>query len=187
MFGPAAKSFVDSFILIYVSHPFDVGDKISLDGSTSFVVDKISLYTTSAHTGDGRAVIFPNPSLLAIQLYNFTRSLSYSLTIQLQVDILTTVEQLQALEAATKEFIVEKTEGVWKEDSFAMSMDKIEFSKMCTVALEATLNGVTWAEGSKYKEHKSKLLFFLHAMCKELGISYHPPTQNIRVSKEKRE
>jgi len=32
MFGPAAKSFMDSFILIYVSHPFDVGDKISLDG-----------------------------------------------------------------------------------------------------------------------------------------------------------
>lgn len=185
MFGPACKSLVDSFILIYVSHPFDVGDKISLNGDTLYLVDKISLYTTATHTGDGRTVIFPNPALLNIQLYNYTRSLAYTFITNLHVDILTSEEQVHSLEEQTLAFLASKP-NVWQLDTFNVRMDKIDNLKLCTLSIIATLNGISWAEYSKFKPHTSDLLFFLQKKCRELGISYEPPAQRVIMEQDRR-
>jgi len=141
------------------------------------------LYTTRAHTGDGRATVFPNPYLLGLQLYNFSRSLAYNMTIQLQVDIDTPREKLKTLEEEVLKYFRETEAGVWTAESGDMRMTKIDLSKMCTLEISATLNGITWVDGGKAGGHKSKFMYFLYEKCRELEITYSPPVQKYHLFK----
>lgn len=81
-------------------------NRISVDGgSTQVLVDKIQLYTTQVHVSDGRVIILSNPTILPLSIFNYTRSLPYTLSTQIHVDINTDPFTLIAFKKALKAYL----------------------------------------------------------------------------------
>ena len=58
-------------LVIFTSHPFDIGDVLEADGVTG-TVQEIRLYHTRLQTADGLTVLIPNKELSASKMINYT-------------------------------------------------------------------------------------------------------------------
>jgi hypothetical protein len=76
--GPAVTQVMNSLLLVLVTRPFDVGDRITASGLYAgeeiLLVEKISVLTTSLKRVSNKLVIVPNHVLGAMTIENFKRS-----------------------------------------------------------------------------------------------------------------
>jgi hypothetical protein len=76
--GPAVAQVMSSLLLVLVTRPFDVGDRITASGlfggEEFLLVEKISVLTTSLKRVNNKVVIVPNHMLGAMHIENFKRS-----------------------------------------------------------------------------------------------------------------
>jgi len=73
MFGASANIVFTSIIFVFITHPFDVGDRIIVDGETLFVYE-IGLFCTSFQRWDSHLVYYPNSALVDRHIVNVRRS-----------------------------------------------------------------------------------------------------------------
>lgn len=59
VFGGSASTTFNCIIFLFVSHPFDAGDRVNIDGE-NYVVEKFNLLNTVLVRSDGRKVFTPN-------------------------------------------------------------------------------------------------------------------------------
>lgn len=105
-FQSSIKSLIESIIFLFVTHPFDVGDRISFQGDSYFVKAMTIMSSTLTHT-DGREVYLSNPVLSQYFIYNIRRSGSQIETIRVAVDVTTTAEMFSKLTAELNKEIKE--------------------------------------------------------------------------------
>lgn len=93
-----------TIVFIFVSHPFDVGDVVLLDGQ-KFVVRGISWWHSSFY-GDGDCLVYLSNALLNDKaIVNFRRSGPQGEEIDIDLHMDTTKEQLNALEESLSQFV----------------------------------------------------------------------------------
>ncbi|KAJ1341375.1 hypothetical protein BSLG_004105 [Batrachochytrium salamandrivorans] len=108
IFGGAAKTTFDCIVFLFVTHPYDTGDRVLVDG-VGFRVIELNLLTTVFENGDGRTVYAPNAVLSQKMIHNIRRSGDQSEAIDLQFDFDTPEEILLELHARMLVFV--KTES----------------------------------------------------------------------------
>lgn len=59
VFGSATRNTFECIIFLFVTHPYDTGDRIIIDGST-YLVDEVNLLTTVLVRSDGQRIYAPN-------------------------------------------------------------------------------------------------------------------------------
>ena len=81
LFSATAQEFLQSIIFVFVKHPFDVGDRVSVYGNTGssmkgddYFVKEISLLYTEFKKMEGHIVQAPNSYLKSIFILNLRRS-----------------------------------------------------------------------------------------------------------------
>jgi hypothetical protein len=81
LFSATAQEFLQSIIFVFVKHPFDVGDRVSIYGNTGtamkgddYFVKKISLLYTEFKKMEGQIVQAPNSYLNTLFILNQRRS-----------------------------------------------------------------------------------------------------------------
>lgn len=73
LFHSTAKSCFESILFVFIQHPFDVGDRVIIDGET-FVIEDIEVFTTKMIRWDGILVYITNFSLCSKVIQNIRRS-----------------------------------------------------------------------------------------------------------------
>jgi hypothetical protein len=111
-FGPTVCRCFEGFIFVFVQHPFECGDWISLgddDGGrpTPIAVRRIHLLTTELNMMDGRVVALQNCSLREKNICNLSRSKRPLLAIPVRVHADTPASFANNLEARLKQYAVE--------------------------------------------------------------------------------
>jgi len=114
MLQATAQEFLQSIIFVFVKHPFDVGDRVTVYGNTGalgrgddYYVTAISLLYTEFKKMEGHIVQAPNSTLNALFILNHRRSNGLADPIELKIRFGTTEEQIEDLKARMLEFCLE--------------------------------------------------------------------------------
>ncbi|CAF9920894.1 MAG: hypothetical protein GOMPHAMPRED_002168 [Gomphillus americanus] len=115
LFSATAQEFLQSIIFVFVKHPFDVGDRVSVYGNTGvsmkgddYFVKEISLLYTEFKKMEGHVVQAPNSYLNTLFILNQRRSGGLAEAVPMTFKFGTTLEQLEELRARLLEFVKEE-------------------------------------------------------------------------------
>lgn len=109
-----AQEFLQSIIFVFVKHPFDVGDRVTIYGNTGkmmtgddYYVQEISLLFTEFKKMEGHTVQAPNSLLNTLFILNQRRSNGLADPIELKMRFGTSEELIEELKTRMTEFVME--------------------------------------------------------------------------------
>lgn len=112
LFSATAQEFLQSVIFVFVKHPFDVGDRVSVYGNTGsllrgddYFVKEISLLYTEFKKMEGHIVQAPNSYLNTLFILNQRRSGGLAEAVSITIKFGTTLDQIDGLRTKLLEFV----------------------------------------------------------------------------------
>ncbi|KAI9704667.1 MAG: hypothetical protein M1820_005415 [Bogoriella megaspora] len=112
LFSTTAQEFLQSVIFVFVKHPFDVGDRVTIYGNTGkemtgddYFVKEISLLYTEFKKMEGHIVQAPNSYLNQIFILNQRRSGGLAEAVTITIKFGTTLDQIEQLRNRLLDFV----------------------------------------------------------------------------------
>ncbi|KAL2352169.1 Mechanosensitive ion channel-domain-containing protein [Cryomyces antarcticus] len=112
LFSATAQEFLQSCIFVFVKHPFDVGDRVSIYGNTGplgrgddYFVKEIALLYTEFKKMEGHVVQASNSYLNTLFILNQRRSGGLAEAVPITVKFGTTLDQIDTLRQRLLEFV----------------------------------------------------------------------------------
>ncbi|SPO06028.1 related to Mechanosensitive ion channel family [Cephalotrichum gorgonifer] len=113
MLQATAQEFLQSIIFVFVKHPFDVGDRVTVYGNAGmlgrgddYYVTEISLLYTEFKKMEGHIVQAPNSILNTLFILNQRRSNGLADPVELKIRFGTTEEQIEELKARMLDYCI---------------------------------------------------------------------------------
>lgn len=108
IFSTTAQEVLGSCIFLFVKHPFDVGDRVDINGR-SYMVERISLLFTIFHcVSDHRITQTSNATLNTLWIDNITRADAMHEQLTISVNFNTTFTEIQSLRGEMEAFVRSK-------------------------------------------------------------------------------
>lgn len=127
IFGDTIKNLFNCFVFILITRPFDIGDRVEIDG-LSFKVYKINLLNTAFLTNLQKLVYIPNAALIQKSIFNLSRSPPEYLRLELSIDhSTTTVSKAIKLSEKMKNHFKKNKEFVSGLDFMDLANEKLYF------------------------------------------------------------
>ncbi|CAD2103615.1 hypothetical protein YYG_01704 [Plasmodium vinckei petteri] len=170
-------SFITSVIFIAFSNPYNIGDRIRLDGGEAMYIKKIKTYTTEFETTTGKIVIYENSKLSNAKIYNESRSKNAYIDISFKVDINTPLLALKELRKSLQFLVDSRPSDFCKTKNlyFGYALQpghfyEISFWIKCVEG---------WGNWRKVFELRTDIYDFIILQLRLLSISYRLPTQKV--------
>lgn len=176
IFGNSAKDAFESIIFVFVTHPFDAGDRILL-GSENWVVQNVGLSVSTFLKWDG-SVIYAKNSVLATQyIINCRRTGRTTETVDIQISYHTPSWKIQTLRDHMAKWC-NQFPKLYTKDSCDVNILTLENLNRITLQFyfEHTKN---WQEaGGRWLRHNDFMLEIKDEL-QRLEITYSKPEQPI--------
>lgn len=181
LFSATAQEFLQSCIFVFVKHPFDVGDRVSIYGNTGstlkgddYFVKEISLLFTEFKKMEGHVVQAPNSYLNTLFILNMRRSGGLAEALPIVIRFGTTLQQIDDLRQSLLEFV--KAEKREYQGNILTELRDV------TEAYSLTLNVVffyksNWQNELLRLQRRNKFICALMISMQNLGIE--GPRRNI--------
>ncbi|KAL8215494.1 hypothetical protein R6Q57_022331 [Mikania cordata] len=177
MFGTSAKTAFEAIIFVFVMHPFDVGDRCVIDG-VQVVVEEVNILTTVFLRYDNEKIYYPNSVLATKAISNFNRSPEMTDSVEFDLDVSTSMENILALKAKIKMYIDSKPQ-LWRPKHSVRVREIEDVNKMkMSLYVTHTINFQNYEEKS---DRRSNLVLELKNIFEELGIKYHLLPQEVVI------
>jgi len=167
IFRNAASSAFDAVIFLFVSHPFDTGDRCFIDDE-NFVVKKMGLFATVFTRADGTETYYFNSLLFQKFIINARRSGKTFENLTMQVAWRTPLEKLDQLEKCMNEWL-QTEENRWFEPSTSVTLQHIDFQRFLEITIGIGHNG-TWQDWGMRMQRKTTFHAAVQFYCRQLGI-----------------
>ncbi|KAH0587103.1 hypothetical protein H2248_005920 [Termitomyces sp. 'cryptogamus'] len=142
VFKGTASSAFDAIMFLFVTHPFDTGDRCFIDQEI-LVVKKVGLFATVFARSDGSETYYFNSQLFNKFITNVRRSGDMFESLTMQVAWRTPFEKLDALEHLMNEWLSTE-ENRWYQPSTSVVIQHIEFQRYLTITLGIGHNGCAY-------------------------------------------
>jgi len=179
MFGNTCKMTFESIIFLFVMHPFDVGDRCSIDG-VQMVVEEMNILTTIFLRYDNEKISYPNTVLATKPISNFYRSPDMGDGIDFTIHISTPVEKVAIMKERIKRYIDNKPDH-WYPNPMIVVKDIEDMNKMkMAVWLQHKMNHQDMGEKWMRRSH---LVEEMINIFRDLDIEYRmlPMDVNLRT------
>ncbi|KAL8274718.1 hypothetical protein Esti_001433 [Eimeria stiedai] len=123
--GYIYQNFITAVIFVAFTNPYNVGDRIRVDGGEAMYVRNIHTYTTEFVTVHGKPVVYSNTVLFGRQLMNESRSTNATFSMPMRLDIRTQLQSLRFLEAGMRKAIATRPMDFVK-DSFSIYITDVQ-------------------------------------------------------------
>ncbi|KAK1263075.1 Mechanosensitive ion channel protein 10 [Acorus gramineus] len=178
MFSNTCKTVFEAIVFVFVTHPFDVGDRCVIDG-VQMVVEEMNILTTVFLRYDNEKIYYPNALLSMKPISNFYRSPDMGDSIEFSIAVSTSVESIVALKARIKAYLENKPHH-WHPKHSIVVKDIVDVNKMnMALYVTHTMNFQNMAEKTN---RRSELVFELKKIFEELSIEYHLLPQEVQIS-----
>lgn len=172
MIGNTARNLFESIIFIFFMHPFDVGDRVEIDGVV-YQVQNMGLLVTILHRLDGQELYFANAVLATKPIFNIRRSPHQSDSVTIQVAIQTSVQTLKDLESKMLAFVIENSRDYHPRvdmtvDELSLPTDTETQGKL-RVRFSINHKG-NWQEGGKRAVRRNNFILALKEAILEFKI-----------------
>ncbi|KAJ7477111.1 Mechanosensitive ion channel-domain-containing protein [Mycena galericulata] len=173
VFKTAASSAFDSIMFLFVTHPFDTGDRCFIDDEI-MVVKKMGLFATVFTRWDGTESYYFNSQLATKFITNVRRSGKMFESLTMQVAWRTPLAKLDALETAINTWLSTE-QNRWFVPSTGVTLQHIDFQRYLEFTMAIGHNG-TWQDWSLRLARKTAFHAAVQYHCRELGIvCYNSP------------
>ncbi|KAJ5487403.1 hypothetical protein N7530_001703 [Penicillium desertorum] len=174
MFSTTATEFLQSIIFVFVKHPFDVGDRVTIYGNSGasglgddYFVKEIALLYTEFKKMEGHIVQAPNSVLNNLFILNQRRTGALAEAVPIVIKYGTTVDQMERLRQRLVEFVRSE-----KRDFQNMILHEL---REVTENLSLTLNVVffyksNWQNEGLRLQRRNKFICMLMIALQEVGI-----------------
>ncbi|KAJ7499303.1 Mechanosensitive ion channel-domain-containing protein [Mycena latifolia] len=176
IFKSAASSAFDSIMFLFVTHPFDTGDRCFIDDEV-MVVKKMGLFATVFTRWDGTESYYFNSQLANKFITNVRRSGKMFENLTMQVAWRTPLAKLDALEAAVNAWLSTE-ENRWFVPSTNITFQHIEFQRYLEFTMAFGHNG-TWQDWGLRSARKTAFHAAVQHYCRELGIVCYASPQPV--------
>ncbi|KAJ1658836.1 hypothetical protein IWQ61_001985 [Dispira simplex] len=177
VFGGTLKNIFECLIFLFITHPYDAGDVVIINGTT-MTVTKVRVLSTIFTRGDGQYVCAPNTTLLTLFINNLRRSPPQNETITVNFDFYTPEDKMIALKERLNHFIDQYPRIFLPEVGF--SVDSILDANKLTVNLTLSYK-TNWQNGGPRSEGRDKFIMTLRNSMMELGIKCYGLTQPVQL------
>lgn len=174
LFSVTAQEFLQSIVFVFVKHPFDVGDRVTVYGNTGttltgddYFVKEIALLYTEFKKMEGQVVQAPNSYLNTLFILNQRRSGGLAEAIPMIFKFGTSLEQIEALRSKLLDFV--------KAEKREYQSNILTELRAITEAHSITLNIVfffksNWQNELLRLQRRNKFICALMVSMQELGI-----------------
>ena len=171
----ALKTFFSAITYIFTTHPYDVGDRVTVQG-VHFFVQHVGLLFTKFRRSDGAVLYYPNYLLATLAVNNIKRAPRQSIKFELVFDSESASPQKigllrqkiqEALNKARRDFSSGQTWFLQMPDATKISL--------CLV-LHHTTNQ---QEGHPWAMRNSAFLETVKEITEDLGLVYRPPVRTL--------
>jgi hypothetical protein len=176
IFKESAQNVFDSIIFIFVTHPFDTGDRISVNGDV-MVVQKMNLLSCQFLLWDNTQIYMSNPMLSQLFITNYRRSGYQWECVTVQVAFDTPWDNLDAVQADLIHWLQTEPERMF-EPSTAIVPQTIDYMRSMTVTIGMTHRASYQDWGARYYRRNA----FFSAVCyymRKHGVRYTNSNQPI--------
>jgi small-conductance mechanosensitive channel len=174
LFSATATEILQSIIFVFVKHPFDVGDRVTIYGNTGatltgddYFVKEIALLYTEFKKMEGHVVQAPNSYLNTLFILNQRRSGGLAEAVPVVIKFGTTLEQIEALRHRLLEFV--------KQENREYQGNILTELRAVTEVHSLTLNVVffyksNWQNEGLRLARRNKFICALMVVMQECGI-----------------
>ncbi|KAJ3126418.1 hypothetical protein HK098_007551 [Nowakowskiella sp. JEL0407] len=168
--GGTVKNLLENIIFLFITHPYDVGDRVDID-SERYTVKEFGMLTTILRTLNGREIYGPNNILSKKFIHNIRRSGPQSEEVLVRVVSTTPLEKIVALQDRIRKFLA--TEQMRREfigaETFTVSIKEIVDANtlVLSMALEHKNN---WQDGKKKVLRKNEFMIELKEILEDLDF-----------------
>ncbi|KAH0839621.1 Mechanosensitive ion channel-domain-containing protein [Lanmaoa asiatica] len=163
VFKNAASSMFDAVMFLFITHPFDTGDRCFID-TDNLIVKKMGLFATVFVRSDGTETYFSNSQLFTKFI---TNKMVESLT--MQVAWRTPLEKLDALEARLNEWLAVE-ENRWFQPTTSIILQNISFQRHLEITIGIPHNS-TWQDWGLRNARRTAFHAAVQYYCRQLGIT----------------
>ncbi|KAG6378412.1 Mechanosensitive ion channel-domain-containing protein [Boletus reticuloceps] len=181
IFKNTASSTFDAIMFLFVSHPFDTGDRCFID-TDNLVVKKMGLFATVFVRSDGTETYYFNSQLFAKFITNVRRSDKMAESLTMQVAWRTPLEKLDALEARLNEWLATE-ENRWFQPTTSITLQTISFQRHLELTIAIPHNS-TWQDWGLRNARRTAFHAAVQYYCRQLGITAcEPPCRSSTLTR----
>ncbi|GMK54215.1 hypothetical protein CspeluHIS016_0108010 [Cutaneotrichosporon spelunceum] len=166
MIGTTMQEILLACIFLFVKHPYDVGDRVDIDGK-SYTVAKMELMSTSFKRTDGKFVWIGHNVLALKVIENVRRSGATSESFTFEVAYNTTFDKLQALRVMMLKFCKECSRDF--RPVFDVSVDDIPAQGRMVLNADIAYKS-NWQQGALKVQRRNKWICHLKMCLADLQI-----------------
>ena len=194
IFAVTCQEFLGSCIFLFVKHPYDVGDRVEING-VGMIVNRISLlYTVFTRSDVSQISQIPNIQLNNYWVDNLSRSKAMSETIEVDISFDTTFEDIELLRTEMEKFVRAPENSRDFKPDFSISISSVGSLDKMTLQMSISHKS-NWHDAVVKGTRRSKFLCALALAMKKVPI-YGPggggealggptnPTYSVAVSDE---
>jgi hypothetical protein len=178
VFGNTAKNTFESVLFLFVTHPYDAGDYVMLDGQY-LLVHNLGVMGTTFISGDGQTVYAPTTVLMTKLITNVRRSGSMGETVTINVDFCTTSDQFWELHDRMSAWVASQSRDFGH--GFDIRVANIIDVNQLILNIWLPHKG-NWQELGKRHKRKTRFMLALKDVMTELNIRYELPAQRFTQS-----
>nr|GMD43533.1 mechanosensitive ion channel protein 6-like [Ipomoea batatas] len=178
MFGNTAKTTFEAIIFLFVMHPYDVGDRVEIDG-VQMIVEEMNILTTVFLRFDNQKITYPNSVLSTKPISNYYRSPDMGDAIDFAIHISTPMEKIATMKERITRYIENKSEHWYPAPMIVMrdieDLNRIKWSIWLSHTMNFQDMGERWTRRAQLVEEMIRIF-------RELDIEYRmlPLDVNVR-------
>ncbi|EGO01583.1 hypothetical protein SERLA73DRAFT_85328 [Serpula lacrymans var. lacrymans S7.3] len=173
IFKNSASNVFDAIMFLFVTHPFDTGDRILID-TDNLVVKKMGLFATVFTRSDGTETYYFNSLLFTKFITNMRRSDKMTEALTMQIAWRTSFEKLDALEKYLNEWLATE-ENRWFQPTTSITLQKIDFQRHLEITITIPHNS-TWQDWGLRNTRRTAFYAAVQHYCRRLDIvAYESP------------
>lgn len=166
LIGSTAQEILSSIIFLFIKHPYDVSDRVDVDG-VSYVVKEMHLLYTIFRQTDGKISQLPHSVLNTKTVVNIRRSSAISEAFTWDVDFGTSFEKIEALKHRMMNFVNEQRRDFMP----GVEITIVDFEGQEKLSLKADIKHKSnWQNGALKAQRRNKWLCALKQLMAELEI-----------------
>ncbi|KAG2279931.1 hypothetical protein Bca52824_051151 [Brassica carinata] len=177
MIGSTCKNIFESFVFVFVMHPYDVGDRCIIDGVV-LLVEEIDLLTTVFLKIDNEKVFYPNATLISKPISNFYRSPDMGDSILFSIAFSTPAAKIATLKETISEYLVQNPQNWYP--NFLFLVDAIENVNKLNLNLIVT-HTINFQHFIEKRLRRTELVIAVKRILEELEIEYTLLPQDVHL------
>ncbi|KAJ2930224.1 hypothetical protein H1R20_g6858, partial [Candolleomyces eurysporus] len=173
IFKSSASSAFDAIMFLFVTHPYDTGDRVFIE-QENMVVKRMGLFATVFSRSDGTETYYFNSQLFAKFITNVRRSDKTTEMLTLQVAWKTPLTKLDTLEKCLNDWLATE-ENRWYQPKTGVTLQHIVYQRYLELTIGIPHNG-NWQDWGLRNARRTAFHAAVQFYCRQLGITgYEAP------------